>query len=384
MPLENKTYAFFDPNATGTGDGSSSANACTDIDEAVAAVDFGGYIFVPDMDYTFSGGSIRITKPVKIQALNPGKAIWRTNTSMLSLSIYPTGYQFGINVSSVTDSDTISGPNVNSHTKNIDGYYIGSSFSTSSAVTGDEVYNIVNHSFDGTNHTFTLDRPIMGTLSGSITFYEEIFSNEDSAIRDMVLVDFNTPTSANGNGVGFQIYSKNNNTAASTACGSMIFERNSILQTYNINANNKTGFNIRNDHHSVIPVRYKVQGNTFSLKNYPGSSGNRVYPHNLGASYLSISDAEKRFCSNNSYYFYSNVDSNPDYGTGFNQGSNSVWVIESEYGYTSSSHNGDTLSEGNYAYGVNNANLSANPFVNAIDGDFRLRPNSELIGVKKA
>ena len=372
---------FFDPNATGTGDGSSSANACTNIDEAVAAVDFGGYIFVPDMDYTFSGSNIQITKPVKIQALNPGKAIWRTLSTNRTFTIYPTGYQFGINVSSVTDSDTISGPSVNSYTKNIDGYYTGSSFSTSSAVTGNEVYNIVNHTFDGTNHTFTLDRPISGTLSGSITFYEEIFSNEDSAIRDMVLVDFNTISSANGNGVGFQIYSKNNTTAASTACGSMIFERNSILQTYNINADNKTGFFIRNDVHTVVPVRYKVQNNTFSLKNYPGSGGNRVYPHNLGSgAHLSINDAEKRFCSNNSYYFYSNVDSNPDYGTGFNQGSNSIWVIESEYGYTSSSHNGDTLSEGNYAYGVNNANLSMNPFVNAIDGDFRLRPNSPLIG----
>ena len=379
--LENKTYAFFNPNATGTGNGSSLANACTNIYEAEAAVDPGGYIFVADMDYTFSGSSIRLSKPVQIQALNPGKAIWRTFTTGLTFTMYTTGHQFMLNVSSAVDSDTLSGSNNHPYTVDIDGYYTGMSFSTSSAVTGDEIYNIVNHSFDGTTHTLSLDRAISGTLSGSITFYLENSFSEDSAIRDMTLCDFNTANSANGNGVGFMISSKNNTTAASTVCGSMIFERNSILQTYNINANNKTGFFIRNDHHSVIPTRYKFNNNTISLKNYPGSGGNRVYPHNLGSgAHLSINDAEKRFCSSNSYYFYSNVDSNPDYGTGFNQGSNSIWVIESEYGYTSSSHNGDTLSEGNYAYGVNNANLSANPFVNAIDGDFRLRPNSELLG----
>ena len=374
----NKTYAFFDPAATGTGDGSSLANACTDIYEAAGAVDFGGYIFVADMDYTFPAG-ITLTKPVKIQALNPGKAIWRTLNANSTFYIYPTGYQFAINVSSATDSDTFSGTKSGSYTRDIDGYYTGISFATNSSVTGDEVYTITNHSFDGTNHTFTLDRAISGTLSGNISFYEEISSNEDTAIRDMVLVDFNTPVSANGNGVAMQIYSKNSTTAASTACGSMIFERNSILQTYNITGNNKTGFYIRNDYYAVVPTRYIFIGNTISLKNYPGF-GNRVYPHNLGPSYLSVSDAEKRFCSNNSYYFYSNLDSNPDFGGSWAVGSNSVWVIESEYGYTSSSHNGDTLSEGNYAYGVNNANLSANPFVNAIDGDFRLRPNSELIG----
>ena len=38
----------------------------------------------------------------------------------------------------------------------------------------------------------------------------------------------------------------------------------------------------------------------------------------------------------------------------------------------------------NYYLGFTNGNLSANPFVNAIDGDFRLRPNSELVGGKKA
>lgn len=390
---ENKTYAFFDPAATGTGDGSSLVDACTDLFEAIAAVDYGGYIFVADMDWTTT--ALRITKPVQIQALNPGKAIWRVLQYQQALQIHPTGYQFGINITSggADGEYTFSGTSTSSNTKNVDGYYTGDRIvfdGASTTAEANEYYTVASHTFDGTNHTFTLNEPLNGAVSGTTTIWQEISSTGDSAIRDMILIDFNIPTSSNSNGITFQPTSKNDTVAATTSYGKIAFERNKVLQTLNnsISGNYKIGFWIRNDHSSVLGTRFDVNGNCFSFRPYPGG-GTRFYPMNMGASYLTISDAENRFCSNNSVYVYNDRDANADFGNGLGLGSNSIFVIENQYGGVSTQGiPGATLSidQNNYFYGLTSSDsvasqeLSINPFVDAINGDFRIRPSSELIG----
>lgn len=392
---ENTTYAFFDPAATGTGDGSSLVDACTDLFEAIAAVDYGGYIFVADMNWTTT--ALRITKPVQIQALNPGKAIWRVLQNYQTLQIQPTGYQFDINITSggADGEYTFSGPSTGSHTKNIDGYYTGDRIvfdGSSTTAQANDYYTVANHTYDGTTHTFTLNEPLNGAVSGATTIWQAISSTGDSAIRDMVLIDFNTFSSANGNGITFQPISKNDTVAATTSYGKIAFERNKVLQTLNnsINGSYKIGFWIRNDHSGVLGTRFDVNGNCFSFRPYPGSASARFYPMNMGSSYLSISDAENRFCSNNSVYIYNDRDANADFGNGLGVGSNSIFVIDNQYGGVSTQGASTTfIDNNNYFYGltsndsVASQELSINPFIDAINGDFRIRPSSELIGKAK-
>lgn len=389
---ENATYAFFDPQATGTGDGSSLVDACTDLFEAIAAVDYGGYIFVADMNWTTTG--LRITKPVQIQALNPGKAIWRTLTNQQPLNIHFTGYQFGINITSGGGDGeyTFSGASTSGHTKDIDGYYTGDRIvfdGASTTAQANDYYTVANHTYDGTTHTFTLNEPLNGAVSGSTTIWQEISSTGDSAIRDMVLIDFNTATSSNGNGITFQPISKNDIVAATTSYGKIVFERNKVLQTLNnsISGNYKIGFWIRNDHNAVLGTRFDVNGNCFSFRPYPGSATPRFFPMNMGSSYLSISDAENRFCSNNSVYAYNDRDTNADFGHGLGLGFNSIFVIDNQYGGVSTQGISTTfIDQNNYFYGLTGSDsvasqqLSINPFIDAVNGDFRIRPSSELIG----
>ena len=390
---ENATYAFFDPQATGTGDGSSLVDACTDLFEAIAAVDYGGYIFVADMDWTTT--SLRITKPVQIQALNPGKAIWRVMVNQQNLQIQPTGYQLGINITSGGGDGeyTFSGASTSGHTKNIDGYYTGDRIvfdGSSTTAQANDYYTVANHTFDGTTHSFTLNEPLNGAVSGSTTIWQEINSTGDSAIRDMVLIDFNTFSTAQGNGITFQPTSKNNTVAATTSYGKMVFERNKVLQTLNnsISGNNKTGLYFRNDHNSVLGTRFDVNGNCFSFRPYTGSSSVRFYPMNMGGnSFLSISDAENRFCHNNSVYVYNDRDANADFGNGLGLGFNSIFVIDNQYGGVSTQAINTTfIDQNNYFYGLTGSDsvasqeLSINPFIDAVNGDFRIRPSSELLG----
>jgi hypothetical protein len=208
----------------------------------------------------------------------------------------------------------------------------------------------------------------------------------------MVLVDFNTPFTSQGNGITFQTTSKNNTTAATTSYGTMFFERNKVLQTLNnsITGNFKTGLYFRNDHNSVLGTRCNVNGNCFNFRPYP-SGGTRFFPMNMGVSYLSIADSENRFCYNNSVYIYNDRDSNVDFGNGLGLGSNSIFVIDNQYGgvSTQSISVAATVDQDNYFYGLTSSDsvksheLSMNPFIDAVNGDFRIRPNSELIGKAK-
>lgn len=387
---ENTTYAFFDPAATGTGDGSSLVDACTDLFEAIAAVDFGGYIFVADMDHTFSS-SVLIDKPVIIQALNSGKAIWRATTPATRLSFYPTGYQMYINTTSGGDQSNTFAGTPSTNTQNVDGYYKGMTVvfdGSSTTAQANDVYTITDHTYDGTTHTFTFDKPLNGSVTGSVRLFQELSTAEDIGARDMVLIDFNTTTGSNGNGVTFQIDSKTSDIASTTSYKNMVFERNKILQTSNITGDYKTGLHFRNDKKTIISNRFVVKGNAISVQIYPGNAQNKAYPTNLGQSNIQTeaNSVNSRFISNNSIYFYSNLDNSASIVSGHatNIGENNIFVIENLYNNAPGS-NASTfdMANNNYYSGFNNGNLNGNPFVDAINGDFRIRPNSELIGKGK-
>lgn len=387
---ENKTYAFFDPAATGTGDGSSLANACNDLFEAIAAVDFGGYIFVADMDHTFSS-SVLIDKPVIIQALNSGKAIWRVTTPEKRFLFYPTGYQMYINTTSGDDQSNTFAGTPSTYTKNVDGYYKGMIVvfdGSSTTAQANDAYTITDHTYDGTTHTFTFDKPLNGAVTGSVRLFQELSTAEDIGARDMVLIDFNTGTGSNGNGVTFQIDSKTSDIASTTSYKNMVFERNKILQTSNITGGYKTGLHFRNDKKTIISNRFVVKGNAISVQIYPGNAQNKAYPTNLGQSniHTDASLPSGRIISNNSIYFYSNLDSSPSFTSGHNTniGENNIFVVENLYNNAPGS-NASTIdmANNNYYSGFNNGNLNGNPFIDAINGDFRIRPNSELIGKGK-
>jgi hypothetical protein len=235
-----------------------------------------------------------------------------------------------------------------------------------------------------------LNEPLNGAVSGGTTIWQELNTTADSAIRDMVLVDFNTAQSANGNGITFQPISKNNITAATTSYGSIFFERNKVLQTINnsITGAHKTGFWIRNDHKAYLGTRFNVNNNCFGFRPYPSGGSTRFYPMNMGGTgYLSIADSENRFCYNNSVYLYNDRDSNVDFGNGL-IGSNSIFVIDNLYGGVSTQGISAvaTVDQNNYFYGLTSSDsvksheLSMNPFIDAVNGDFRIRPNSTIIG----
>ena len=190
------------------------------------------------------------------------------------------------------------------------------------------------------------------------------------------------------NGVTFQIDSKTSDIASTTSYKNMVFERNKILQTSNITGDYKTGLHFRNDKKTIISNRFVVKGNAISVQIYPGNAQNKAYPTNLGQSNIQTeaNSVNSRFISNNSIYFYSNLDNSASIVSGHatNIGENNIFVIENLYNNAPGS-NASTfdMANNNYYSGFNNGNLNGNPFVDAINGDFRIRPNSELIGKGK-
>jgi hypothetical protein len=379
---ENKSYIFFDPNASGTGDGLSLVNACTDLLRAVDLSDSGGYVFVADMDFSFNG-TFTVLKPIIFQALNPGKATWRQVASNGIFYLYPAASQQSIWRSAVVDEgNSYTSDTFKIHTSNLPnregsvlGFKILDSFN--------DPVEIINHTYVDSWHYITLEREadLSAHMVGNQYMHIHNASSSDYGFRDMNLIDFNTDNNANGSGITVMTLSYG---FGPLPLGTFIFERNKLLQNSNssIVSNSKTGICLRNG--GAFTPKFLVKSNSFSQTNYRDNITNYVKPIFITSTYI----ASNGIVENNSFYYNHNLDAAGYIHLGGTQPEsfkNNLFVyVNSENPNQTSTQSYDINNiNGNYFY--NAPNIAANslnvmPFIDPEGGDFRIRPNSNIIG----
>lgn len=390
---ENKSYIFFDPNASGTGDGLSLANACTDVVRAVNLSDSGGYVFVADMDYTISGTRYFL-KPVMFQALNPGKATWRQISSNGTIYFYSQANRQAIWGTAIIDSgDSAFGNASNNYTSDKFQIMVSNLPNLDDAMTGftfldsfDNPVKIINHTFENNKNYITLEREadLSALRVGNQYMWFHDASSSDYGFRGINLIDFNTDANANGNGITIFI---DTGIFGTLPVGTFIFEGNKLLQTSssNIVSNSKTGLGFRSNNSNNI--KFSVKSNCFSQTNYTANIKRYVQPIFQTASYT----ATNGVVENNSFYYSHPLDDDGYIhlgGTKPESFKNNLFV----YVNTENSNRVSTETEdatltlnNNYFYNTPNVvnNLNIMPFIDPENADFRIRPNSDVIGTPK-